>query len=85
MATSGGHNTEKPARNAVAIDVSSTDHEMGVESRGIFVGGGGILEVNMVETGAAIQFTCLAGTLLPIQTSKVLNANTTASLIVALY
>jgi hypothetical protein len=76
---------ESPARSAVAVDVSSTDQALTYESRGVYVGGAGILEVDMAGSGSAVQFTCSAGALLPIQVRKVLNANTTATQIVALY
>ena len=74
-----------PARSAVLVDVSAADQDISPDSRGIYVGGAGILEVNMADDGEAIVFTCPAGTLLPIQCRTILNANTTATLIVALF
>ncbi len=72
------------AREAEVVDASSTDHVFTYESAAIYVGGAGVLEVDMAGSGSAIVFTCPAGALLPIACRKVLNANTTATLIVAL-
>ena len=85
MATEGRTNSMKPVRNAVAVDVSAADQTMEVVTAGVYVGGAGVLEVNMAGVGAAVVFTCPAGALLPIQVTKILTANTTATLIVALY
>lgn len=82
MAVEGRAN---PARSAVAVDVSSTDQALSPECRALYVGGAGDVEVNMADTGSAIVFTCVAGQILPINAVKVLNANTTATAIVALY
>lgn len=72
-------------RDALALDVSSTDANLTYESQGLFVGGGGIVKVDMAGSGTAVQFTVPDGGLLPIAVSKVYNADTTATLIVALY
>jgi hypothetical protein len=85
MAADTSAGVAKPARSAEVVDVSVADQTLDAISKGIFVGGAGVLEVDMVGAGSAIQFTCQAGQLLPIQVRKVLNANTTAALIVALY
>lgn len=73
-----------PARAAVAVDVSVSDQALSPNSRGIYIGGAGTLEVLMADDSVAVQFEVASGTLLPIQCKKVLNANTTATLIVAL-
>ena len=77
----------RPADQAEVVDVSSTDHPITLagSTSAIYVGGAGVLEVNMEKGKAGVLFTCPAGTLLPIQVTKILNANTTATLIVALY
>ena len=71
-------------REAEALDVSSTDADLTFESQALFVGGAGIVKVDMAGSGTAVQFTCPAGALLPIAVNKVYNADTTATLIVAL-
>ena len=72
------------ARDAEVLDVSSTDAVLTYETAAVYVGGAGVLEVDMAGAGEAVVFTCPAGALLPIAVRKVLNANTTATLIVAL-
>mgnify|MGYP001825203401 FL=1 len=84
MATTGSRQDIRPARSAVVVDVSSTDQTLAVEST-LWIGGAGVVEVRPVGTGDAIQFTCVAGTHLPVVVDKVYNANSTATLMVALY
>lgn len=50
----------------------------------IWVGGAGIVEV-VSEDGTAVQFTCVAGSILPVKAKRVNSTNTTATLMVALY
>lgn len=85
MAVETSAGVMKPARSAETVDVSAADQTLAAISKGIYVGGAGVLEVDMAGAGSAIVFTCQAGAILPIQVRKVLNANTTATLIVALY
>lgn len=49
----------------------------------IYVGGAGIV-VAIFEDGSAVNFTAVAGEILPIKTIRV-NSTTTATLMVALY
>lgn len=53
-------------------------------SDAIYVGGAGIVEA-VQANGQAVQFTAVAGEILPIQAIRVNSANTTATLMVALY
>jgi hypothetical protein len=50
----------------------------------IWVGGAGIV-VAIMQDGSAPQFTCVAGSLLPIRAIRVNSTTTTATLMVALY
>ena len=77
-----------PSSKAEMVDISSTDYTPPAGYRstaGIYIGGEGILAVDMEAFDAAVSFTCVAGTLLPIQAKKIIKASTSASLIVALY
>ena len=73
----------RSATGGVAVTPSdSTD--LGV-TRALWVGGAGNLAVQFVDTATTITLTGIpAGTLMPIQVSKVMAA-TTATSIVALY
>ncbi len=51
---------------------------------GIWVGGAGIV-VAITQDGEAVNFTCVAGTLLPIRAIRINSTTTTATLCVALY
>lgn len=50
----------------------------------IYVGGAGIV-VAIFEDGTAIQFTAVAGEILPLRTIRVNSTTTTATLMAALY
>lgn len=50
----------------------------------IYVGGAGIV-VAVDESGNAVQFTAVAGEILPIKSIRVNSTTTTATLMVALY
>lgn len=50
----------------------------------IYVGGAGIV-VAVFPNGAAVNFTAVAGEILPLQTIRVNSTTTTATLMVALY
>ena len=66
--------------------VTPSDSTVLKPTRGLFVGGAGDVKVDMVENGTAIVFTSvLAGTVLPIQVTRVYSTDTDASNIVALY
>lgn len=69
---------------AQAIIKSDTvDFPLGV-CDAIFVGGAGIV-VAIMEDGNAVQFTCVAGQVLPVRAKRVNSTTTTATLMVALY
>jgi hypothetical protein len=52
----------------------------------LFIGGGGTVKVDMAVDGAAITFNALvAGTILPVQVTRVYSTGTTATSIIALY
>lgn len=50
----------------------------------IYVGGAGIV-VAVMQDGTALQFTCIAGQVLPVRAIRVNSATTTATLMIALY
>ena len=51
---------------------------------GLYVGGAGIV-VAVFEDGTAVNFTAIAGQVLPLKTIRVNSTTTTATLMVALY
>jgi hypothetical protein len=55
-----------------------------IPSDAIYVGGAGIV-VAIDESGNAVNFTAVAGEILPIRTIRVNSTTTTATLMVALY
>jgi hypothetical protein len=75
---------------AVAITPSDTvDFGAGtspeeVLCRAIYVGGAGVVAV-VFQDGSVVNFTCIAGQILPVRAKRVNNTNTTATLMVALY
>lgn len=50
----------------------------------IYVGGAGVVPV-VFQDGTVVNFTCVAGQILPVRARRVNNASLTASLLVALY
>lgn len=78
--------TTDSAGNAVAITKSDTVDISYGQTRGIYVGVGGDISVNMVGTGTAVVFkNAQAGSVLPIRATRVLSTGTTATDLVALY
>lgn len=74
-----------PADEAAAV-APADGADLPVPSRGIYVGVGGDLTVDMVTTGATILFKNVpSGTLLPIMVKRVRNTGTTALSIVSIY
>lgn len=51
---------------------------------GIWVGGAGIVAV-VLPNNSVVNFTCVAGSLLPIKAKRVNSTTTTGTLLVALY
>ena len=82
----GGDNTmQNPARYAVAVTPSDTV-DLEYVTRGIYVGSGGDVEVIMVGNGATVVFPGVPdGVILPVRASRIKDANTTASSIVAIW
>ncbi len=50
----------------------------------VWVGGAGIVRAIM-EDNTDVQFTCVAGTVLPVKVKQVMSTTTTATLLVGLY
>ena len=74
----------RPARN-MAVVTPDDDADLGYVAK-LYIGTGGDVEVNGAESGTAIVFKNVpSGTLLPIEVSRVLDGNTTALDIVALW
>lgn len=78
---------------AVAITKSDTvnfDGSVSTSGEGvktcsaIFVGGAGIV-VAILQSGDAVNFTCVAGQVLPIRAIRMNSTTTTATLCIALY
>lgn len=77
-------NATAPAHSATAVTPS--DATVLPITRALYVGGAGNLAVTMGEDGNNVTFVgVLAGMVYPLQVSKVLATNTTATNIVALY
>lgn len=79
-----------PARSAVAITPGNSGSGAAngevVSGRGLYIGTGGDVKVDMKDTGTAVVFSGVqAGTLLPIAVTRVYSTDTTASDIVAVY
>jgi hypothetical protein len=83
MALPISRDTTKPARGASMIIPADTD--LTYNTRAVYIGGAGIIKVDMVEGDDAVQFTVPSGALLPIQVTRIYTTTTTATLIVALY
>ena len=68
------------------VAVTKSDATILPTTRGLWVGGAGDVAVIFAGDTAAVTLAgVLAGTLLPVQVTKVMSANTTATSIVALY
>lgn len=76
-------NTDVSAVDAEAVDVSAADQTLTRCSRALWVGGAGNVEVTF-RGGTKVTITGVAaGTLLPIQVTKIWMANTSATTIQA--
>lgn len=74
-----------PADNAAAV-TPADDGSIDPPTRALYIGGAGDVKVDMVGTGTAVIFAGLAaGTMLPIRVTRVYDADTNATSIVALY
>jgi hypothetical protein len=73
-----------PAFRATAVTKSDTT--VLPTTRGLYVGGAGAVAVIMAGDTAAVTFSAVpAGSFMPIQVTKVMETNTDATLILALY
>jgi hypothetical protein len=79
--TLSGFNT---ARAVSKSDVDEQEKINGHYPTSLWVGGAGIV-VALMEDNTVAQFTCVAGSLLPITFKRVNSTTTTATLMVALY
>jgi hypothetical protein len=71
------------ARRAVAVTPSdATSFE---PTRGLYIGAAGNVAVSMVDGGNATFVGVAAGSVLPVQVTKVLATGTTATSVLALY
>jgi hypothetical protein len=85
-ATHQGYLVEgRPAASAAAITPNDSADLSNV-TRGIYVGGGGNVKVDMNDTGTAVVFYNVpVGVVLPIRAARVYSTGTTATNLVALY
>lgn len=82
--TSYAGNQSNPAENAVAI-TPDDNTDLTMRLRGIYVGGGGNITVQL-NAGTNVLFTAVPqGTVLPICASRVMATGTTATNLVGLY
>ena len=79
--SSFNHGISGPAPCAIPIAV---DTEISA-TRGVYVGGAGDLNVNMVDGPSLIFYAVAAGTVYPFRVTQALSASTTATSLVALY
>jgi hypothetical protein len=80
----GTNSATYSARKGVAV--TKSDSTILETTRGLWVGTGGDVAVIFADGGSAVTIpSVLGGTLLPIQVTKVMSTNTTASGMVALY
>jgi hypothetical protein len=75
--------TAQPYSDAVAITPSDTINLTKV-AQGLHIGVGGTVTAVM-DSGSVVQFTCIAGEILPISFSRINSAGTGASALTALY
>ena len=74
-----------PAANGLAITPSDTT-DLPNDIRGLLVGGAGNVKVDFIGVGTGIVLTgLLAGTIYPVQVSRVYVTSTTATSLVGLY
>jgi len=78
-----GPNATHPAERAIAVTPSDSA-DLGIDARGLYVGGDGNVAVTMRGGGDVLLAGVLAGTILPVAVKRVLATGTTATSIVAL-
>lgn len=77
----------QPYARAVAITKSQTADIQPASAQltdAIYVGGAGVMAV-VLQDDSVVEFTCIAGQILPIKAKRVNSTNTTATLMIALY
>lgn len=84
MAASGGLNKMVPGRNAVSVTPSDSTN-LAVPSRALWIGGVGNISVEMLDGSTQVFEGIIAGSLLPLQVTRVNSTNTTATLIVSVF
>jgi len=68
------------------VAVTKSDSTVLETTRGLYIGGAGDVAVVFADGGSAVTLSgATAGSVLPVQVTKVMSTNTTATLIVALY
>lgn len=71
---------------AKGVAVTPNDSTVLETTRALWVGGAGNVAVVFADGGSAVTLTGVAaGTMLPVQVTKVMSTNTTATTITALY
>lgn len=81
---SGRSKDVSAARKGVAV--TKSDSTILETTRALYVGGAGDVAVIWADGGSAVTLSSVpAGTILPVQVTKVMSTNTTATNIVALY
>lgn len=69
-----------------AAAVTKSDSTILPVTRGLYIGGAGDVAVIMAGDTAAVTFSAVpVGTFMPVQVTKVMSTNTTATLMLALY
>lgn len=77
--------SDSPAVDAVAVTPHDTN-DLAAPTRALYVGTGGDVEVIMLNGSSAVVFANVpSGAILPIRVSRVLDGNTGADDILALY
>lgn len=71
------------ARKAVAV--TKSDSTILETTRALYIGVTGDVAVIMADGGSAVTFTAVPVGLLPVQVTKVMSTNTTATNIMAMY
>lgn len=75
-------------RDVYPFAVAITAHDSTNITKGpcdaIYVGGAGVVAAVLADD-SVVNFTCLAGSILPVRAKRVNSTNTTATLMVALY
>lgn len=74
-----------PYKNGAAITPSDTVAIAGGPCTGVWVGGAGVVAVVFASGASPVNFTCVAGSYLPVRAFRINSTNTTATLLVALY